>query len=171
MGWVKKAAYITAGFYALAWLYKGAQVSLSYLKQTDFRQWWPAMNTELVALVDELGRRVDEAGGELRISPADGALGRKLGPNDDSQHNVTKWGEVRAADVMITGIDLQDAYDLAREVGFTGVGVYPDWDPDPGLHVDVREDASPDDPAQWAGLDTENGGQTYVAASQVVRTV
>lgn len=122
-----------------------------YFKPADFRDWWPLMSPELVRKLNSFAKRVAGIGGRVYISPDTGALGRSLGFSDTSQHNVDRWGEVRAADVMLTGINLKDAYELARFVGFTGIGAYPDWLPDQGMHLDVRQDRTAGNPATWSG--------------------
>ena len=51
---------------------------------------------------------------------------------------------MRAIDIMIPGITqmnyttARDLIGLAQRVGFGGVGIYPDWHPLPGMHLDVR---------------------------------
>jgi len=56
---------------------------------------------------------------------------------------------------------------IARLHGFTGVGMYPDWKPAPGLHLDIRKE----NPIVWVGLnkkklqkkiDSTSGSQVYV---------
>lgn len=130
---------------------------LRYFTESEFGQWWPLMSTELLQKLDEFRHRL---GVPVTISQANGSLGRELGPGSLSQHNVDMWGEVRAADVMFTGVDLQTAYQIAKEVGFTGIGAYPDWNPYPGLHLDVRQAPL----ALWSGI-KEQGQQVYKAIS------
>lgn len=97
-----------------------------------------------------------------------GALGRHLGPLAESQHNYDKWGIVRAADLqpaaMTNRADLLRAFEVARQIGFTGIGLYPDHKPGVGLHVDTREDCPPGDPATWAAFYRE-GKQVYTPIS------
>jgi uncharacterized protein YcbK (DUF882 family) len=66
------------------------------------------------------------------------------------------WGEVRAVDVMFTGVTLEKVYQIAKEVGFTGIGAYPDWKPSQGMHLDVRQAPL----ALWSGI-LEGGKQVY----------
>lgn len=131
---------------------------LRYFVASEFGDWWPLMSTELLQKLDEFRHRL---GVPVMISPADGALGRYLGPTSLSQHNVDMWGEVRAADVMFSGVDLETAYQVAKDVGFTGIGAYPDWNPYPGLHLDVRQAPL----ALWSGI-KEQGKQVYKAISE-----
>lgn len=90
------------------------------------------------------------------ISPAKGAVGRRDGYSGNSQHNYDRWGEVRALDIMpfgmTTALARKRAFNLAKQVGFTGIGVYPEWTPRPGLHVDVRMDRTEGNPATWSAF-------------------
>jgi len=127
--------------------------ALIWFEPDEFGDWWPMMSPDLLRKLDEFRERL---GVPVMISPAAGSLGRNLGMFDLSQHNVDLWGEVRAVDIMPVGVDLETAYDAARAVGFTGVGLYPDWSPYPGLHLDVR----PGPVALWSGWRV-NGEQQY----------
>lgn len=124
---------------------------LTYFQPSEFGIWWPFMNADLLLRLDAFRERW---GAPVMLSPAQGGLGR----HDDSgsQHNVNLWGEVRASDIMPQGMisvaDRQRAVRIAREVGFTGIGVYPGWAPYPGIHVDVREPSSPGHVATWSQL-------------------
>ncbi|GGX52355.1 hypothetical protein [Saccharospirillum salsuginis] len=153
-----------AALYGAAWVWKGQTVRLRYFKPHEFGQWWPLMDEDLLRGLDEFRRRI---GRPVQISPAIGALGRPGA--GDSMHNVTKWGQVRAADVLIPGATVADLPGLvaeARAVGvFGGVGAYPDWEPWPGLHLDTR-DRDPNQPATWAGLDDGDGDQYYTAIEE-----
>ncbi|WP_428398401.1 hypothetical protein [Marinobacter salarius] len=116
---------------------------LRYFQPSEFGPWWPMMNRELLFKLDEFRHRW---GAPVIISPANGSLGRHQGGGGESQHNVDAWGEVRAVDVfpkvngryMTRAADRRRAYEIAREVGFTGVGLYTDTQPGNMLHVDVR---------------------------------
>lgn len=107
------------------------------------------MNADLLTKLDAFR---DQWGAPVQISPAAGGIGRHNGGDDHSQHNIDRWGEVRAVDVfpmveirpgqyryMSTREDRQRAHDTARAVGFTGIGLYTDTKPGNMLHVDTRE--------------------------------
>lgn len=111
-----------------------------------------------------------EWGDQVAISTAPGGLGRKVEDGHGgaaSQHNMLRWGEVRAVDVHPRGIygpdDFARAVDIAESVGFTGIGVYPDWNR-PGVHLDVRDAVTV---AKWAGV-FRDGKQAYVGINTVV---
>lgn len=140
---------------------------LRYFHPDEFGEWLPFMSVRLLVMLDVLRHMW---GQPIRVSPAKGALGRRLGERA-SQHNVDRWKEVRAIDVMPQGIDSEDQahvfYMLALDIGFTGVGFYPDWRPSPGFHLDVREDRKPGDAATWGGVATP-AGQHYVSVNDAM---
>ena len=115
---------------------------LTYFAPEEFGDWWPFMSVELLEKLDEFRRRW---GSPVVISSAVGALGRHYG--GESQHNVDKWGEVRAIDVfpmksdggyLETEADRRRAFELAESVGFSGIGLYTDTMPGNMMHLDVR---------------------------------
>ena len=129
----------------------------------EFGIWWALMNPDLLTRLDDFR---DRLGFPVSISTAPGAIGRHTG-NPSSQHHVTR-GKIAAVDVMPhwplggTKGELRQAYNLAVELGFTGVGLYPDWSPRPGLHLDVRDDRQAGNPATWSGIKVA-GVQKYGA--------
>lgn len=145
---------------------------LYHFVETEFGEWHLMMSPRLLVCLDILRHRW---GKKISISPAEGSLGRRLGPQNTSQHNVDVWGEVRAADVMPAGIitdaDAYAFYVLATECGFTGIGVYPSWQPNPGFHLDVRTDRKPGDPATWGGVLDATGRQIYVSVNQALEVL
>lgn len=133
-------------------------IDLRHFSEDEFRDSWPHMSLRLLFLMDALRH---QWGASITISPVTGALGRRNGASDPTQHNIDRWGEVRAADVFLAGMDCRNtanrAVGLAMRTGFTGIGIYPDWSPSPGMHLDVRITAEPGDPALWGMLDDGNG--------------
>jgi len=145
---------------------------MKHFSASEFGAWFPMMNDSLLVKLDALR----EAWGDpIMISPALGAIGRTYPPGHSnylSRHNITKYGEVQAIDIMplIKTIDgnrgcdsfeLRMAFNMAKDVGFTGIGVYPDWLPHAGLHVDVRDDHKAGFPATWSGIKTAQGQKYY----------
>lgn len=110
---------------------------LTYFTRSEFdrngRNWFDDMCPSLLVRLDVL-RNMWKA--PIRISPHPDAIGRE--DNSDSQHNIRKWGEVRAVDVFPDikelGLPFGDNesnnaiefFDLAEQVGFHGLGIYPD---------------------------------------------
>lgn len=149
----------------------GASMTMQYFQDGEFRGWKEKMAPELLRQLDAFRA---ELGYPVQVSEAPGAIGRNLGPDDTSRHNVDRWGKVQAIDVMPTPVgdngrprgmnqaEARQARQLAKEF-FGGVGVYPHWQPYPGLHLDVRP-AADGDVATWGGLPKPGGqGQDYVA--------
>ncbi len=112
---------------------------LRHFTPGEFREWWWDMDPQLLSLLDE---QREQWGAPIRISKDDGALGRHLGPMSESRHNIDRWGKVQAADIILAGMvtrsDVRRAVDIARDLGFGGIGLYPHWQQGAGLHVDVR---------------------------------
>lgn len=152
----------------------GGRVS-RYFSPSEFGKWFDRMNPGLLAGLDVLR---EEFGAPVEISAAGGSLGRHL-ERDGSLHNVDLQGQVYAADVLIpAGMDVDDAFE--RAIGlrvFSGVGVYPDWKPRAGLHVDMRHLApvnptparTPRNPATWGAWRDGRGAQVYGSAAEAIR--
>lgn len=129
---------------------------LRHFKPREFRGWWDLMSPRLLVCIDRFreiwGARVD-------VSPVDGALGRRLGPDAMSGHNVDRWGVVEAVDLFPRGMDTPDdmarAYDCARRAGATGIGFYTDTKPSNMIHLDTRPDRSAKNPRLWSRVDGE----------------
>lgn len=139
---------------------------LDHFSPYEFRDWWPLMSPKLLVNLDAFRETL---GQRVRISKANGALGRHMGMSR-SQHNVDKWGEVRAVDIMLPDTDdLVAAYDLALTLElFSGVGVYPEWKPYHGLHLDVRSNRKPQSPATWGMLKDEFGNQYMTSVNKAL---
>lgn len=142
-----------------------SEIDLRNWNPSEFREWWPDMSVRLLVLLDVFRY---QWGRPCQVSPAPGALGRNQGRDARSQHNVDRWGEVRAADIMPAGLhtreDARRAIDCAITAGFTGIGIYPYWEPTPGLHLDVRTCECPGQPATWGRVDGE-----YIAHTVALR--
>ena len=141
---------------------------------SEFGIWWPFMSADLLLKLDALRER---RGTPIIISSAAGALGRDDNEADTSQHNILRWGEVRAVDFFATvpaenerGWDyIRDPYDRSklyqdmRAVGFTGIGIYTDTSPGNLAHGDVRQDRTASSPATWARV-----GGAYTGIAEVI---
>ena len=148
---------------AIALLYLGKYMSkptLRYFKASEFGGFYPLINSDLLIKLDEFRHRW---GRPVTVSPVAGSIIRH-GGDSESQHNIDRWGETRAIDVFPEGMNTlaerQRAYQIAQEVGFTGIGIYTDTKPSNLLHVDVRPG---DYVATWARVE----GQ-YVGISEVI---
>lgn len=116
--------------------------------------WLPLMSQEVLTRLDSLRSLLNAP---IMISPVRGALGRYLGASF-SDHNVEKWGEVRAADIFPTIDQTSDSakqfLELCKEAGFSAIGCYPHWrnghgNQQVGFHVGWRPERTPQDPALW----------------------
>ena len=113
------------------------------------------MDTGLLYKLDAFREALGE-GYTVSISPVKGAIGRHAGVST-SMHNFDLTGSVRAIDVFpayqntgLTKAQLKRAYKIAVQVGFTGIGVYPDTQPRPMMHLDVRPNRVKGSPSKWS---------------------
>jgi len=170
-----RAGVLIAGAYMVAYARKVSTMDLEHFDPAEFGGSFPVTAAPILRALDQFR---DDLGEPIQVSPAPGAVARTLGPGSSSLHNITKYGQTYAVDVLIPpGHSLRETYRAARAARlFSGLGVYPDWQPRPGLHLDVRHrapsnptpEASPSDPARWAGVDDGDGGQRYVAIDEVI---
>lgn len=123
----------------------------TFFEPEEFRDWADRMSVILLAKLDVFRAHW---GAPVNISKHPLAIGRE--DNSKSQHNVRLWGEVRGIDLQPRGMiyreDMERAIECARLAGFTGIGIYPHWQPTPGIHVDVRLGRKPLQPAMWGAL-------------------
>jgi len=139
-------------------------IDIRFFEPSEFNRgsekWFDLMSVRLLVLLDTF--RLNYSSFVL-VSPHPSAVGRR--DDSSSQHNIAKWGEVRAVDVLPSGMNgrtaMRQAIAMAKEIGLTGIGIYPDWEPSPGLHLDVRQNQQPLDPVLWGGVD-DGSGQYYV---------
>lgn len=129
-----------------------------YFKPEEFRGWAEDMSPRLVTMLDVLRHTIDRT---ITISAHPDSLGRHKGPDALSAHNIDKWGSVLAADVFVgmvyTKRQAADIVQQARWLGFTGIGVYPEWTNNHGanqvgFHFDVRPSRAMGDPSEWGYL-------------------
>lgn len=101
--------------------------------------------------------------GVCQLSPHSRALGRNDGRYSRSGydgHNIDKHGLVMAGDCFPNINSFQNeflsakySFDVAKDIGFTGIGFYPQWTLNGkrrfGFHFDTRRSAEPKSPAAW----------------------
>ena len=84
------------------------------------------MSPRLLTMLDVLRFKL---GSPISISLAKGSIGRQ--DETDSEHNVSKWGEVLAVDCFVGGVygheQVWSVVEEATRLGFTGIGIYPEW--------------------------------------------
>jgi hypothetical protein len=139
--------------------------TMRYFEPWEFGIWWPDMSRDLLQKLDKFRALW---GAPVEVSPAEGGIGRHLGPGDTSQHNIDRWGKVFAVDLfpkiaagrsgyryMSTRADRARALKCAKQAGFSGIGLYTDTRPGHMLHVDVRSGESV---ALWSRIDGNYSG-------------
>lgn len=134
---------------------------LEHFNSGEFRHWWPYMSHRLLTMLDTLRHKLDTP---IYISDNVAALGRHLSWNNESEHNMDRWGEVLAADCFIrdvrTASETLDVVNTAKDIGFTGIGIYPDWINNSGknqvgFHFGVRPTRKMGDPALWGRVENK----------------
>jgi hypothetical protein len=118
---------------------KNEMLELRHFTRGEFGIWWPLMSQDLLLKLDAFR---EKWGAPVVITSHPDGLGRE--DESGSMHNVLKWGEVRAVDVFPKGMDSladrQRAFQIAKSVGLTGIGLYTDTMPSNMLHLDNREE-------------------------------
>ena len=124
----------------------------------EFRDWADDMSPRLVTMLDVLRFKL---GSPIEISLSEYALGRNLGRNELSEHNVDEWGEVLAVDCFVSGVynraQAEAVVYEAEAIGFTGIGVYSDTRNNQGqeqvmFHLGVRPNELMGSPATWGRI-------------------
>ena len=133
-------------------------VYAQHFSQEEFRDWAEDMSPRLVTMLDVLRFRLSSA---IEISASGAALGRNLGRDKLSEHNVDHWGEVLAVDCFIGGVynraQTEAVVYEAEGIGFTGIGVYSDTHNNQGddqvmFHLGVRPNELMGSPATWGRI-------------------
>lgn len=142
--------------------------TLRHFGPNEFCEWAPFMDHNFLSRLDQYRQKL---GMPIMISPVNGALGRRNG-KPTSQHYFDGTRYLRVADIMPYGRggrpldkeEMEYAVELARQLEFTGIGLYPAWMPYPGLHLDMR----PGTLRTWGMLPID-GEQTLVSMAQAWR--
>ena len=130
-----------------------------HFSQEEFREWAEDMSPRLVTMLDVLRFKL---GSPIEISGSEYALGRELGRNELSEHNIDHWGEVLAVDCFVRGVynraQAEAVVYEAEGIGFTGIGVYSDTHNNYGVdqvmfHFGVRPNELMGNPATWGRVD------------------
>jgi len=129
-----------------------------HFSSEEFREWSDDMSARLITMLDVLRFKL---GSPIEISLSEYALGRNLGRNELSEHNVDEWGEVLAVDCFVSGVynraQAEAVVYEAEEIGFTGIGVYSDTRNNQGqeqvmFHLGVRPNEDMGSPATWGRI-------------------
>lgn len=128
---------------------------------SEFHGHFDLMSGRLLAFLDLLRFQL---GRPIEISKAAGAVARFNGKQSRSEHNVDFWRAVLAVDCFIAGIQTRDEVEMVvqkcTELGFTGIGIYPQWrnnkgEVQCGFHLGVRPSKKMGDPATWGFVNGE----------------
>ena len=153
---------------------------LKYFSYAEFGAWYPLVSNTLLIKLDSLREKAGQQIPTLKImiSPALGAIGRLSIDSAESQHNIQLPElEIRAVDVMpfvenalhlgefnkyrsLNSAELKKFYAIAQSVGFTGIGVYPQWKPYAGFHLDVRKNPKYPPNDNWSAKYVTVAGKT-----------
>ncbi len=115
----------------------------------------PFMDSRIPIMLQKLRNRI----GRIRISPAPGAIVRF---RPGSRHDITGGRLSDAIDVMPLDATLAELYAAAQELPEVGgVGLYPDWEPMPGAHIDLRPRKADGSLYTWSGFKLADGRQVY----------
>ena len=129
-----------------------------HFEAEEFREWSDDMSPRLVTMLDVLRFKLGSA---IEISLSEYALGRNLGRNELSEHNIDEWGEVLAVDCFVSGVynraQAEAVVYEAEGIGFTGIGVYSDTHNNQGddqvmFHLGVRPNEDMGSPATWGRI-------------------
>lgn len=143
-------------------------MNLEYFHPDEFQGWYDKLSPKLLVLLDLFRYRL---GVPVNVSRHPSSIGRDGGCS--SQHCWEQFGEVRAIDLLPTGLVTQpDAIRMRRvaiDCGFTGIGIYPHWMPSAGFHVDVRDAVKMGQPATWGAIRPDHRyPQKYVSFDHAV---
>ena len=139
----------------------------------EFRDWADDMSPRLVTMLDVLRFKL---GSPIAVSASEYALGRNLGRNELSEHNIDEWGEVLAVDCFVSGVynraQAEAVVYEAEGIGFTGIGVYSDTRNNQGqeqvmFHLGVRPNEFMGSPATWGRVNHDY--TTLMAAIQSLK--
>jgi len=110
---------------------------MKYFRAKEFGGHYKRLDPELKKMLDKFR---ELWGSPVTISPHPDAIARTTG---NGFHNYKKHGSVKAVDIMpsnfVTTEDFRRGYETAMAAGATGIGIYPDWKPQAGMHIDVGQ--------------------------------
>lgn len=121
----------------------------------------PVMSEKFILGLDELR---EQSGHRIMISPNKHALGRRNTKYKSSQHyfglevtelsvaDIIPYSRIDGEKCSLSRVEARSFVELAADIGFTGIGVYPMWHPASGFHIDMRELPAGRQLASWAAL-------------------
>lgn len=122
---------------------------------SEFQQQLHYLDAGVIFALVKLREKV----GRIKISPAPGSIARN---KPGSMHDISDNKLSLAIDVMPLDVSLSEFYQAAREIKeIGGIGLYPDWLPFPGAHIDLRKRKFNGALATWSGIKNAEGKQIY----------
>ena len=130
------------------------------------KNWYDLYDRRWLVLIDAFRLQT----GICRLSLHPRALGRHDGVDNGKSgydaHNIDKHGLVQAGDTFPNinadvneYLSMQKCFNVAKEIGFTGIGIYPQWtlhgERRCGIHLDTRRGVLPGSPSTWGYVDGE----------------
>ena len=137
---------------------------IKHFKPAEFRNSLIFLKNDLFIKLDKFR---DTVNAPVIISPAKGALLR-IGFSTSAHYKG------KAADIFVdTDMPFLQLVKIAKETGFTGIGIYPDWklaghSNAKGMHLDVRKEKSPGKIATWGALNDPHGNRIYMSMQKVL---
>ena len=139
---------------------------IDHFEPSEFQGKLHLLDHRVPYVIDKLRKRI---GGRLVPSPVGGAIAREGKKHKSSQHYANPQQGIysTAIDLMSPDIDLFTVFREAQEMSeIGGIGLYPDWNPFPGVHIDLRLRKPGGAPAIWMAkkvIDDKGGSkQVYV---------
>jgi len=131
--------------------------------ESEFQGQLHLLDANVIFVLQKLRSKI----GRIQVSPAYGAIARTDGSKTTMHYANLKDNVLSLAiDIMPIDADLKTAYKAAKEIKEIGaVGVYPDWKPRAGLHIDLRDRKANSSIAEWSGLATAQG-QIYRSVNE-----
>ncbi len=134
-----------------------------WFRPEEFGPHLDSMDPRVIYAADQLREAL---GAPLRVSPAPGATARFNGNSQSRHYAVGRKSD--AVDLLVPrSMPLESVYRAALTVpSIGGIGLYPDWSPTHGVHIDCRPRKPGGRVATWGGVMVA-GSQQYVTVSEV----
>lgn len=148
---------------------------LYYFADREFHRddvnWFSLIDVRHLVMIDVTRH---EHRSPIYVSPDKGAVGRRLGDDGQSWHNVDRHGLVYACDYLPDKCDnkyrAMRFFDIAESIGWTGIGLYVGWPSGTRWHLDTRTDRMPGDPALWGAI-WSNGRRHDVSLEEALEAL
>jgi uncharacterized protein YcbK (DUF882 family) len=128
--------------------------NVAHFSKSEFHGESEFVDSRVIYALDELRKQL---GKPIIISPVKGSVARFDDGSKTSQHYAV-GRKSTAVDVLFPESSLHDVFVTASTITVIGgIGLYPDWNPHHGAHIDTRQRKPNGGVYNWMGIDTENG--------------